>query len=114
MRLIRPAWWKANFGRKPGTGCPGGGATPGTWKRTMLLTAALLVLCVVNLLAQPEAERQLRVFAPQTTYVVPIVEHDGTPYAGLFEVLEPLGRVESHSDQTKVEAEIHRRFLALD
>ena len=56
----------------------------------------------VQLPAQPaEAESQLRVFAPQTTYVVPLVEHNGVPYVGLFEVLEPLGRVESRVDQQK-------------
>ena len=67
-----------------------------------MLIAALLVTWLANLLAQPtESERQLRIFASQTTYVVPIVEHNGTPYVGLFEVLEPLGRVESHSDKQK-------------
>ncbi len=69
--------------------------------RALVLIAALLVTWPVNLLAQADAERQLRVFAPQTTYVVPIVEHNGTPYVGLFEVLEPLGRVESHADKQK-------------
>ena len=67
-----------------------------------MLIAALLVTWLANLLAQPtESERQLRIFASQTTYVVPIVEHNGTSYVGLFEVLEPLGRVESHSDKQK-------------
>ena len=43
----------------------------------------------------------MRVFAPQTNYVVPIVEHNGTPYVGLFELLEPLGRVESRFEKQK-------------
>ncbi len=66
----------------------------------LVVIAVLLAMCPANLTAQStEPERQLRVFAPQTNYVVPIVEHNGTPYVGLFELLEPLGRVESHSDQ---------------
>ena len=71
-------------------------------RRALVLTLALLATSVVKLPAQPsEAENQLRVFAPQTTYVVPLVEHNGVPYVGLFEVLEPLGRVESHVDQQR-------------
>src|SRR5208283_235961 len=83
---------------------PSRATTARAWvsKRALVLIAALLVTWPANLLAQPaDVERQLRVFAPQTTYVVPIVEHDGTLYVGLFEVLEPLGRVESHFDQPK-------------
>jgi N-acetylmuramoyl-L-alanine amidase len=74
----------------------------GTLWRVLVLIAALLAMCPANLLSQStEPERQLRVFAPQTNYVVPIVEHNGAPYVGLFELLEPLGRVESHFDQQK-------------
>jgi N-acetylmuramoyl-L-alanine amidase len=77
-------------------------ARAGNRKRALVLIAALLVTWLPRLLAQPaDAERQLRVFAQRTTYVVPIVEHNGTPYVGLFEVLEPLGRVESRSDRQK-------------
>jgi N-acetylmuramoyl-L-alanine amidase len=76
-------------------------ARAGQW-RALVLIAALLVTWLANSLAPPaESERQLRVFVPQTTYVVPIVEHNGTPYVGLFEVLEPLGRVESRSEKQK-------------
>ena len=71
-------------------------------RRALVLTVALLATSIVKLPAQPaEAQSQLRVFAPQTTYVVPVVEHNGVPYVGLFEVLEPLGRVESHVEQQR-------------
>ena len=70
--------------------------------RALVLTLALLAASIVKLPAQSaEAENQLRVFASQTTYVVPLVEHNGVPYVGLFEVLEPLGRVESHVDRQR-------------
>ena len=69
--------------------------------RALVLAAALVVLLTGLRAQQADGERQLRVFAPQTTYVVPLVEHNGVPYVGLFEVLEPLGRVESRADQQK-------------
>ena len=79
-----------------------------------MLTSALLD-SVVKLPAQPtEAESQLRVFAPQTTYVVPLVEHNGVPYVGLFEVLEPLGTGRVARRSAKVEAEILGAFIARD
>jgi N-acetylmuramoyl-L-alanine amidase len=70
--------------------------------RALVLVVVLFAAWLVKLPAQSaDTEKQLRVFAPQTTYVVPIVEHNGVQYVGLFEVLEPLGRVESHADQRK-------------
>ncbi len=69
--------------------------------RALVLVAALVVLLTSLRAQQADGERQLRVFAPQTNYVVPLVEHNGVPYVGLFEVLEPLGRVESRADQQK-------------
>jgi len=71
-------------------------------RRALVLAVALLAVWMAKLPAQlADAEGQLRVFAPQTTYVVPTVQHNGVQYVGLLEVLEPLGRVESHADQQK-------------
>jgi N-acetylmuramoyl-L-alanine amidase len=68
----------------------------------LAVMAVLLVAWPANLVAQStDSDRQLRVYAPQITYAVPIVEHNETPYVGLFELLEPLGHVESHFDQQK-------------
>lgn len=68
---------------------------------TALALLVLLLLIPAVLGAQSGSERELRVFAPQTTYVVPVFEHNGTPYVGLFEILEPLGRVESRIEKQR-------------
>ncbi|MGA2989416.1 MAG: N-acetylmuramoyl-L-alanine amidase [Candidatus Korobacteraceae bacterium] len=72
------------------------GSGPGSKAFAILI---LLLLTSTVLEAQSGSDRQLRVFAPQTTYDVPVLEHNGAAYVGLFETLEPLGRVESRIDQ---------------
>ncbi len=74
------------------------GEAPG---RRVILILGLLLLASCLLWAQSGSDRELRVFAPQTTYVVPVFEHNGASYVGLFEILEPLGRVESRIDNGK-------------
>ncbi len=41
------------------------------------------------------------VYSPQTTYSVPLLEVNGQPYAGLVELLEPLGSVDARADGKK-------------
>jgi len=56
------------------------------------LAAAMLALLAA---AAPVEEKQLAVFAPLTSYTLPVVERAGHEYVGLLELLEPLGRVSS-------------------
>ena len=68
-------------------------------RAVILLVLLLLASGFIALEAQSGSERELRVFSSQTSYVVPVFEHNGIPYAGLLELLEPLGRVESRIDK---------------
>ena len=101
---------KASPGRRSLPGSPadaavasaGGGPRRGRApaRRAITLWALLLLASgFIALNAQSGSERELRVFSPQTSYVVPVFEHNGTPYAGLLELLEPLGRVESRIEK---------------
>ena len=67
--------------------------------RLVSATLLTLLLAFSGVLAQSPSEKQLRVFAPRMTYTVPLVDHNGMLYVGLLELLEPLGRVESHVDK---------------
>jgi N-acetylmuramoyl-L-alanine amidase len=67
---------------------------------TALLSAALLTRYAGVHAQSPEAN-QLAVFSPQTTYSVPLLDVSGQPYAGLVELLEPLGPVDARVDGKK-------------
>ncbi len=71
-----------------------------TISATALLSAALLVRYASVHAQSPEAN-QLTVYSPQTTYTVPLLDVSGQPYAGLVELLEPLGSVDAHVDGKK-------------
>jgi N-acetylmuramoyl-L-alanine amidase len=62
------------------------------------LTTLLLFLLAVCFAAEP---RRITVYAPQTNYSVDILVRDGVDYVGLTDLLEPLGRLESHVDGKK-------------
>jgi N-acetylmuramoyl-L-alanine amidase len=51
--------------------------------------------------AQSAAQNQLTVYSPQTSYSVPLLDVNGQPYAGLVELLEPLGSVDARADGKK-------------
>jgi N-acetylmuramoyl-L-alanine amidase len=51
--------------------------------------------------AQSVAQNQLTVYSPQTSYSVPLLDVNGQPYAGLVELLEPLGSVDARADGKK-------------
>jgi N-acetylmuramoyl-L-alanine amidase len=55
-----------------------------------------LLLSLLAALAFAAEPRQLSVYAPQTRYQVDILQRDGVDYVGLTDLLEPLGRLESH------------------
>src|SRR5271167_274297 len=51
--------------------------------------------------AQAPEQNQLTVYSPQTTYSVPLLDLKGQLYAGLVELLEPLGSVDARPDGKK-------------
>jgi N-acetylmuramoyl-L-alanine amidase len=46
-------------------------------------------------------EKQLAIYAPQTQYRVSVIDRPTGAYVGLLDVLEPLGKIESHADGKK-------------
>jgi N-acetylmuramoyl-L-alanine amidase len=48
-----------------------------------------------------QSSEQLTIYSPQTTYSVPLLTISSQPYAGLIDVLEPLGSVEGREDGKK-------------
>ena len=65
-----------------------------------LLFAALLTR-QAGVHAQAPGQNQLTVYSPQTSYSVPLLDVNGQPYAGLVELLEPLGSVDARIDGKK-------------
>src|SRR6266702_3381988 len=59
------------------------------------VTTLLLVLLAIGFAAEP---RRINVYAPQASYQVDILVRDGIDYIGVTDLLEPLGRLESHVD----------------
>ena len=63
------------------------------------VTTLLLVLLAIGFAAEP---RRVSVYAPQTNYQIDILVRDGVDYVGLTDLLEPLGRLESHIQGNKL------------
>src|SRR6266481_5358915 len=66
------------------------------------LIALLVVIFCVSLawkypLASAE-EKKLTVYAPQTTYTLQVTDHENREYAGVYELLQPLGKVQVKID----------------
>lgn len=59
----------------------------------MLLSAFLLF-------ASPD-EKRITIYSSIANYSLPVIEHNGQDYAGLFEMLEPLGTVVSKTDGSR-------------
>jgi N-acetylmuramoyl-L-alanine amidase len=59
---------------------------------------AFLLLASMPLIAQ---EKRLSIYAPQMFYQVSVTDHGKDAYVGLFDILEPLGHVESRVDGKK-------------
>jgi N-acetylmuramoyl-L-alanine amidase len=51
--------------------------------------------------AQSPDQNQLTVYSPRTSHSVPLLDVNGQPYAGLVELLEPLGSVDARADGKK-------------
>jgi N-acetylmuramoyl-L-alanine amidase len=62
------------------------------------ITTLLLLLLAASFAADP---RRVAIYAPRTNYQVDILVRDGVDYVGIADLLEPLGRVESHIDGKK-------------
>ena len=56
------------------------------------------LLLALTLPAGSADEKKIAVFSPAATYSILVVDRDGREYAGLLEVLEPLGQVSSRTD----------------
>jgi N-acetylmuramoyl-L-alanine amidase len=54
-----------------------------------------------SVFAQPPDASSISVYSAHTNYVVPLIDHNGTTYVGLVELLEPLGTVDAHADGKK-------------
>ncbi len=69
-----------------------------------LLHAARWILLLQLLLVAGFAHgaRSVSVISAQTNYQVEVLSHDGVEYVGLTDLLEPLGRVESHVEGNRV------------
>ena len=73
----------------------------------MAITAGLALLFAALLTrqapvqAQSPGQNQLTVYSPRTSYSVPLLDVNGQPYAGLVELLEPLGSVDARVDGKK-------------
>jgi N-acetylmuramoyl-L-alanine amidase len=66
--------------------------------KTQKAIAALLALLTLLSAAPAADEKHLSVYSPVAIYNVPVLDRAGHEYAGLLELLEPLGRVSSKSE----------------
>ena len=68
-----------------------------------LILPALALAAIIAHLATVHAQPadQLTVYSPQTSYSVPLLDVKGLPYAGLVDLLEPLGDIDARPDGKK-------------
>ena len=59
---------------------------------------ALLVLLSAFLLFANPDEKRISIYSSAANYSLPVIEHNGQEYVGLFEMLEPLGTVVSKTE----------------
>lgn len=72
---------------------------PKDYSISVRVTILLLFLLAAAFAAEP---RKITVYAPQASYQVDILVRDGVDYAGLTDLLEPLGRLESRPEGKKL------------
>lgn len=61
---------------------------------------SLALFSTFLLLAAPE-EKRISIYSTAANYSLPVIEHNGMDYVGLFEMLEPLGTVVSRTEGTR-------------
>ncbi|MGB8890040.1 MAG: N-acetylmuramoyl-L-alanine amidase [Candidatus Korobacteraceae bacterium] len=71
------------------------------WLGLVLTAVFLAVLIAHYAVVHAQASDQLTVYSPQTSYSVPLLDEKGQPYAGLVELLEPLGSIDAKPDGKK-------------
>src|SRR3954468_17841011 len=64
------------------------------WRRSALLTFALLAFLLLRPVGRAADDKRLTVFSPQGNYSVAIVDRDGRAYVAISELLDPLGHPE--------------------
>jgi len=68
--------------------------------RSGLLLSPIIALGVLStlLLSAPSDEKHVSIYSAGANYMLPVTERDGRDYVGLFEILEPLGKVSIKTD----------------
>ncbi len=68
----------------------------------LILPASLLALLIAHYATvHAQSPDQLTVYSSQTSYSVPLLDQKGQPYAGLVDLLEPLGSIDAKPDGKK-------------
>lgn len=67
----------------------------------LALSLSTLLLVSVFLVRGASTEKRITIYSTAANYSLPVAEHGGQDYVGLFETLEPLGQVSAKSDGSK-------------
>jgi len=73
---------------------------PLSWRAAPILALVLILMLASTILlsAVPE-QRLVSIYSNVANYSLPVTQHGGVDYAGLLEILEPLGTVSARSDK---------------
>jgi N-acetylmuramoyl-L-alanine amidase len=71
------------------------------WLGLVLPALALAAMIAHLATVQAQPADQLTVYSPQTSYSVPLLDVKGQPYAGLVDLLEPMGEIDARPDGKK-------------
>lgn len=71
---------------------------PTTTTSARRILATLLAIVALLAAAPSAGEKHISVYSPVAIYTLPVLDRAGREYAGLLELLEPLGRVSSQTD----------------
>jgi len=71
------------------------------WSKRLWFSIFALLLVSAFLLYSAPTEKKITVYSNAANYSLPVSEHGGQDYVGLFELLEPLGSVSAKSDGSK-------------
>ena len=66
-----------------------------------VLWGALGVLSAMLIAAAPSGEKRVSIYSAAANYTLPVLERNGQDYVGLFEVLEPLGKVRVNGEHVR-------------
>src|SRR5436190_20794426 len=74
----------------------------------VLFTLLFIAATQVPLRSVPTDEKKLNVYTPQKTYSLQVADVDGTEYVGLFELLEPLGKLQLKANGRTFKLQLER------